>query len=309
MLLTKFVKVKVNNHSMPHYKSLGYNVKMFDEITVPVEDLTPKSTVKVRVKCDYCGEEYMITYSCYTKNISLDESFGKERKDACIHCRHLKAKETYQDRYGVNNPMQLESIRNKAQETNILKYGYKNPILNKDIDAKRVNTLIKKYGEVNPMKVDEFAQKQKKSMQSNSGLCSYCQKYLAELYDGIMNYRFGRYLLDIYIESQKLDIEVNGSGHNLDVILGKMTQEKFDEKENSRTNFLSSNGIKQIIFVLEKDKLPSDEILNYIMSFAVNKFNTGHSVIYFYCDQKYIMIDNEKIEYDYKDLIKLHCND
>ena len=281
MLLTEFVKVKVNNHSMPHYKSLGYNVKMFDEIVVPVEDLTPKSTVKIRIKCDYCGAEYTITYSCYTKNVALDESLGRQKTDACIHCRHLKAKETYQDRYGVDNPMQLESIRSKAQETNIQKYGCRNPILNKDIDSKRVNTLIEKYGQTNPMKVNEFAQKQRESMQNGNGLCSYCQKYLAELYNGSINYRFGKYLLDIYIESKNIDIEVNGSGHNLDVILGKMTQEDFEVKENKRINVLRSDGIKQIIFILENDKLPSDDILKSIMSFAENKFNEGYGVIYF----------------------------
>lgn len=303
MLLTKFVKVKINNHSMPHYKSLGYNVKMFNEITVPTEDLTPKSTAKICIKCDYCGEEYTTTYYCYTRNIALDESLGRPKTDACIHCRHLKAKETYRDRYGVDNPMQLKSVQSKAQETNVAKYGCKNPILNKEINQKRVDTLIKKYGETNPMKVEEFAKKQKESMRGDNGLCSYCQKYLAELYNGTMNYRFGRYLLDIYIEPKNIDIEINGSGHNLDVVFGRMTQESFDAKESKRINILSSNGIRQIIFILEKDKLPNDRVLNSIMLFAENKLNSGYSVVRFYCDQGYIMVDNEKIEYNYKDLI------
>ena len=90
MVLTKFVNVKINNHSMPHYKALGYDVKMFDTITVPIEHLTPKSTVKIRVKCDYCGVEYEIRYSSYTKNAALDERLGKDRTDACVHCRHIK---------------------------------------------------------------------------------------------------------------------------------------------------------------------------------------------------------------------------
>ena len=81
MVLTKFVNVKINNHSMPHYRALGYDVKMFDTITVPIGHLTPKSTVKIRVKCDYCGAEYEITYSSYTKNVELDERLGKARTD------------------------------------------------------------------------------------------------------------------------------------------------------------------------------------------------------------------------------------
>ena len=82
-----------------------------------------------------------------------------------------------------------------------------------------------------------------------------------------------------------------------------MTQESFDAKESKRINILSSNGIRQIIFILEKDKLPNDRVLNSIMLFAENKLNSGYSVVRFYCDQGYIMVDNEKIEYNYKDLI------
>lgn len=48
MLLTKFVKVKVNNHSMSHYKSLGYNVKMFDEIQVPIELILSETTASIK---------------------------------------------------------------------------------------------------------------------------------------------------------------------------------------------------------------------------------------------------------------------
>ena len=304
MLLTKFVKVKVNNHSMSHYKSLGYNVKMFDEIQVPVEDLTPKSTVKVSVKCDYCGAEYNITYSCYTRNVSLDKSLGKPRTDACVHCRHLKAKDTFKERYNIDNPMQSQDIRDKARATNIQRYGCENPILNKEINGKRIKTLIERYGEDNPMKVDEFAKKQMESMQGDNGLYSYCQKYLADLYNGVINHRIGKYLFDIYVESDKLDIEINGSGHNLDVVLGKMTQEQFNTKEKNRIDTIRDNGFYQIIFVLDKDKLPENDILERLKDFALVKFNDGWKVIYFYCDRGYIILDNEVIKYNYKDLIK-----
>ena len=61
MVLTKFVNVKINNHSMQHYKALGYKVKMLDKITELIEHQTPKRTVKIREKNDNCGAEYKIS--------------------------------------------------------------------------------------------------------------------------------------------------------------------------------------------------------------------------------------------------------
>ena len=76
-----------------------------------------------------------------------------------MHCRHLKAKDTFKERYNIDNPMQSQDIRDKARATNIQRYGCENPILNKEINSKRIKTLIERYGEDNPMKVDEFAKK------------------------------------------------------------------------------------------------------------------------------------------------------
>ncbi len=306
MVLTKFVNVKINNHSMPHYRALGYDVKMFDTITVPIGHLTPKSTVKIRVKCDYCGAEYEITYSSYTKNIELDERLGKARTDACIHCRHIKAKDTFNDKYGEDNPMKVKSIRDGAVRTNLEKYGCANPIQNELINKKRIDTLNSKYGVDNPMKVKEFARKQYNSMcDENGNLCSYCQRYLTSLYDGIMNYRYASYMFDIYIERYNIDVEVNGSGHNIDVTLEKQTKIDFENKELNRINKVKAAGFKQIIFVLTSDKLPSDAVLLSLLDFAVKKFHSETSIIYFYVDENYIMIDNDKVYYDYKTITNL----
>lgn len=133
----------------------------------------------------------------------------------------------------------------------------------------------------------------------NGNLCSYCQRYLTSLYDGIMNYRYTSYMFDIYIERYNIDVEVNGSGHNIDVTLEKQTEIDFENKESNRVNKVKAAGFKQIIFVLASDKLPSDTVLLSLLDFSVKKFHSGTSIIYFYIDENYIMIDNDKVYYDY----------
>ena len=62
MLLDKEVLVKrKNNSNLDYYKSIGYNIDS-DYFLVKVEHLLKKSSVIVRVSCDFCNknEEYVI---------------------------------------------------------------------------------------------------------------------------------------------------------------------------------------------------------------------------------------------------------
>ena len=52
------------------------------------------------------------------------------------------------------------------------------------------------------------------------------------------------------------------------VRLGKVTQEKFEERENIRSAFLMSNGLKEFRIKSSTDKLPNDEELLKIKDLA-----------------------------------------
>ena len=91
MLLTKNVEVGVSSGNYKHYEKLGYEIpKHYDsghkkwkfirgaKICVKVEDLMI-SSVKVRVKCDICGEEKEVIYQGYLNNKHKD-------KDYCAAC-------------------------------------------------------------------------------------------------------------------------------------------------------------------------------------------------------------------------------
>jgi hypothetical protein len=57
MILTKTVEVRIHNQGA-HYKSLGYNVKQGDTISVPVEHLYPGTWLKLECRCSDCGKTY-----------------------------------------------------------------------------------------------------------------------------------------------------------------------------------------------------------------------------------------------------------
>jgi hypothetical protein len=64
----------------------------------------------------------------------------------------FKRKETFLNRYGVDNPMKLDEFKNSQQISVFKSFGVKSPILNQDIQNKIKNTNIDKYGVDNPMK-------------------------------------------------------------------------------------------------------------------------------------------------------------
>lgn len=56
--------------------------------------------------------------------------------------KHIK---TMQERYNVDNPAQLETVKQKTKQTNLIKYGVENPQQNKSINARAQQTRKEKY--------------------------------------------------------------------------------------------------------------------------------------------------------------------
>jgi len=62
-------------------------------------------------------------------------------------------------KYGVDNPLKNENIRNKMKNTMIEKYGVEHPMLSNDIKEKFKTTMIEKYGVEHPMLSDIIKEK------------------------------------------------------------------------------------------------------------------------------------------------------
>lgn len=178
---TQLVEVGIGGTNILHYKSLGYDdITIGDKIQVQAKDLTPGSHVLVDVICDYCGCTFKRVYKTFNRSRKTNI------KDSCEHCSHTKKNtETVKKKYGVNNIIEIdgvkdkikqtnlerynvenasssEYVRNKVRETNIERYGYPVPSMNPDVKKKHSESFKKKYYQ-NPDNLKELLEKRKKT--------------------------------------------------------------------------------------------------------------------------------------------------
>lgn len=163
MIITKFVNVRVINHSLEHYKNLGYSVKYNDVIEIPVSHLSKGSQIRIKVRCDIkmCGKEKNITYQKYLKNIKKYDIYTCSQK-----CGFFKCKQTCLGNNGVEYPMQSPEIYRKIKQTKLKNHGNEN--YNNREQSKE--TCIEKYGVEHPMMLDETKEKSKQTCLENFGV-------------------------------------------------------------------------------------------------------------------------------------------
>jgi hypothetical protein len=183
MILEKEVQVKVNNRQVKYYRDKGYEVKGGQEILIKIEDLPTQSHLKVKIFCDFCQKELLVSY--YNYNISIKNTGSYYCKD----CKHLKAETTNLQKYGVKSTLQTEKVKEKSKETLIEKYGvdhfskssdFKEKLKNKlgsyssltleAVKEKSKETLLKKYGVDHFSKSLAFRQKYKETMLKKYGV-------------------------------------------------------------------------------------------------------------------------------------------
>lgn len=352
MILTKEVEVKPNGKMIQYYKDLGYNAEYNKPLAVRVEDLQKSSHVKIEILCDMCRENIMIVkYDDYNRRVEESGSYvckscsckkakltnlnryGVENYGQTKEC-HEKMKKTLQGKYGVEHNSQLldykEKVRNtcierygesyaqhftqKAFESFRIKTGYDNPSHSPVVKNKRMQTFINKFGYDNPSKSPEVRKKSVQTLYRNSSQkVSSQQRYISNLYNGILNYPVLYYNVDIYLQNDNLVIEYDGGGHNLNVITGRETQEEHDIKEIIRNNVIKREGYKQMRIISSRDYLPSDEILLQMLSEAKQYFTDypNHSWIEYNIDSSTVRNAEHKdgIIYDFGELRKIKQSD
>lgn len=278
MILNKKVFIKKNTYMKKYYESKGYIYKDIDSdyMEVKIEDLPLTSNAKVEVVCDFCGKVFTQKYCKYVS--------AKDSGVCCYNCRSKKAKttnllkygvenisqlesvkekrkNTFIERYGVENTSQLESVKEKTKKTCIEKYGVPYVSQNELFKQKAIETNIKIYGCKNPMQNDDIKAKIRKSLYNNQSCpSSKAQRYLCELYNGILNYPVKCYNLDILLDDN-IYIEYNGSGHDLCVKMEHISQNDFINREIKRFTTLKDEGFKMILYINKTDKLPDDKFL------------------------------------------------
>lgn len=190
-----------------------------------------------------------------------------------------KSKVTSLIKYGFDNPSKSPLISKKRKETNLQKFGYEynlqSPIVRKQIE----DTCLSKYGCINVSQVPEIRKKVSEVLYKNSTApTSRQQIYLYNLYningDVELNYPVSYYNTDICLSKEKIICEYDGSGHNLSVKMGDISQEEFDRKEIIRSFVVKQEGYKTMRIISYKDRLPSDQVLFQMLSDAKHYFQT-----------------------------------
>jgi len=195
------------------------------------------------------------------KNSNLIK-YGVEFYQTTEECKE-KVRITCQDKYGVDNAFQNINVREKQLHTINTKYNCNNVFQNEDIKNKIKETMIAKYNVPHPMQNEDIKNRSiinglKSKYKYGTATCSSQQKYLHNLLGGELNFPVGRSSLDIAFPNEKIYIEYNGSGHDLDVKIGRITEEQFKIKSIRRYCFLKSLGWKMIEINSKKDLLPEN---------------------------------------------------
>ncbi len=242
-----------------------------------------------------------------------------------------KQKKTSMKKYGVEYPAQLKEVRDKMKRTNIERYGesyakrfsekafqtfyektgYSNPSQSPDVQEKRTQSFIDRFGVDNPNKSPEVRKKSVQTLYKNSSQkASSQQRYICDLYDGILNYPVSYYNVDIYLKEDNITIEYDGGFHLGNVVTGRETMEEHNQKEIIRDQIIKREGYKQMRIISTKDLLPSDTTLLQMLSEAKQYFQSfpSHSWIEFNIDSSIIRNAEYKdgIAYDFGKLRRIN---
>jgi len=151
MIVNESVIIKGHPRNLSFYKKLGYDIEVGKECEVLTTHLTPGSPVKIDCKCDNCESiismEFRFYYS-YTQ--------GFKESYFCVSCKGIKSKSTNIEKYGVDNPMKSDVVKNILKESVLKKYGVEHYSKTEEYKNKYKKTCLHKYGVDNVSKSEEI---------------------------------------------------------------------------------------------------------------------------------------------------------
>ena len=115
-----------------------------------------------------CNRDTKVSGKCVTENCnrhiekpvrSLFDQGGPYCKNCTKKNREVKFRKTCVEKYGVENPLQSEEIRQKVKETCVEKYGVENPFQSEEIKRKVREAYVENLGVENPMQNEQIKQK------------------------------------------------------------------------------------------------------------------------------------------------------
>ena len=166
MVITKKANIRVVKSNIEHFEKLGYDVKIYDVLYVPISQLTNGCKAKIEVQCDYCKKIITKTY----KQLANERKNSITKKDCCNSCTYIKRTESNLFLYGVENPAQRKDVQEKMKKTCRERYGVDNPTKNKSISNK-VSKKLKNKTVSQKIKIKE--KKEKTCSERYGVLCTF----------------------------------------------------------------------------------------------------------------------------------------
>lgn len=267
LILPQLVKVKIASRNNKHYTSLGYNVRNGDIIITDVTKLSKGSHVNVKCKCDICGCDIERTYKGYLHNHDYENDM-----DYCNNCKIVKSRDTSLKRYGVDNPMRCEEVKDNLKKSLEEKYGtYKISSL-PEIREKIKQTCLEKYGVEVPTQSEEVKEKTRKTNLEKYGVESTLQLQITR--EKMKEYR-NAHVDEIREKREDTNMKKYGCKNPFgnEIVKGKIKKTIYDKygveyisqsdeiKEKKKNTFMERYGVESCLQMPET-RLKMEEYFN-----------------------------------------------
>ena len=197
MFVDEFVEIGLNPQLISYYREIGYNIeKGQKKLLVKTRDIMKTSHYKVRIICDYCGDIFETEIRKYYTMI--ENTYCS--KTCCKKCRSLKIKESNFNHFGYETPMQSEWFHNKAKETFEEKYGVDHVSKIPSVQQKVKATCLEKYGKERYLETEDAKEKRKKTNFEKYGVEYITQ--VDDVKDKIRNTNFQKYGVEYISQSE-----------------------------------------------------------------------------------------------------------
>lgn len=158
------VEVKGHRTNVDYFRKLGYEIQFKKPTLIKIEDLMSGSTAIITSVCDNCFIEKRVEFRFY-----YEYTNGLEDKYYCNKCNKIKRKETCIKKWGVENPMQSNEVKDKLKNSLLDTYGVDHYSKTEEYKEKFKQTCLDKYGVENVFQSEKHKQKIKNTNKEKYG--------------------------------------------------------------------------------------------------------------------------------------------
>ena len=153
--LSKYYPEFLDHLNTKYYEASSLKEKIY----LYLHDLDHPQTCKV------CGKytKYINStkgYSIYCSSQCCNSDIDKKKLTECI----------LMDKYGVSNPSQLKSVKEKKKQTSLKNWGMENPSQSPTVRNKFKDTMLNKYGVEHPSQLESVKEKKRQTSLKNWGV-------------------------------------------------------------------------------------------------------------------------------------------